>query len=376
LSKIREVVVDRCSCKKDVIVALFVAALISCGAPSADHPPEQSRSAGSCSPKTQRIPVNDFVYDISVGDDAVWLLVGDERDNYYIRSIDLRALSLTDVRVLVGGPETAVFDVEAGEGAVWVPVFKSPPTKDANIGRLLRIDPRNGTIVSRITIGKRSLSATAGEGYVWLTYDTDDADGEVLLVDPRTEKVSETIAVGRIRSEVMLSDGGAWIVTGEDGNRLIRIDLATHRTRTVLSDRASFAVADGAVWFVDEGGIGRYDLVSHETGSARYYSAVGPYKVNAGLGAVWLSRPIEQRQQALPAETSSGTGPGSGPAFPQRHLRSYRVGIERLDPASMKPISDTILLDPGAEPLRGAAFGADAFWVPSRQNVLHVSLRC
>ena len=123
-----------------------------------------------------------------------------------------------------------------GLGSVWV--------TDADSPRLLRIDPRYGSVDPIELPGKSGAGGVSvGEGSVWIA----QGGSRVLRIDPETGRVERRWRVPSA-SDVHLADGKAWLVSGGRGNRLAGgpCDQPDHR----LSGAAARPLLHGGRWRV------------------------------------------------------------------------------------------------------------------------------
>ena len=246
-----------------VACGLFL--MLACGPAAPDARTPRPQAARGCSPEVRRIDIGDDVYDVAFGDGRVWLFVGDETDNYFVRSVDAGSASISDA-VAVGEPGTSVDGITSAAGSAWIPVFGGPGRSQSSPGVLLRIDASTDRIVARITVGRHPNTATAAAGSIWVA---NHLDRSISVIDVRTNRVTDVIKLrDKIRGRIISSDGALWLVAGEDGDMLLRIDPQTHDVDVVMTKRA---VEDGfrgvgvvrrrcrdrTVRLEDQGGVGR-----------------------------------------------------------------------------------------------------------------------
>jgi glutamine cyclotransferase len=112
----------------------------------------------------------------------------------------------------VAGPSAATqigsptFGLATGGGSVWVGGLGS--------GDVIRIDPANGEVVKRITVGARIFNLAAAPGAVWAV---DNALSTAVRIDTRTGKVTTRVPVGFQPYDVEWGFGSAWVANAGDG---------------------------------------------------------------------------------------------------------------------------------------------------------------
>jgi DNA-binding SARP family transcriptional activator/ABC-type transport system substrate-binding protein len=125
-----------------------------------------------------------------------------------------------------------------GLGSVWV--------SDADLPRLLRIDPRYGSVDPIELPGKSGAGGVSvGGGSVWIA----QGGSRVLRIDPETGRVEHHWRVPSA-SEVHLADGKAWLVSGGEGI-VWRVDPATNQITGSVKlrpDLCCTAAGGGFVW--------------------------------------------------------------------------------------------------------------------------------
>ena len=125
-----------------------------------------------------------------------------------------------------------------GLGSVWV--------TDADLPRLLRIDPRYGSVYPIELPGKSGAGGVSvGDGSVWVA----QGGSRVLRIDPETGRVEHHWRVPTA-SDVHLADGKAWLVSGGEGI-VWRVDPATNQITgsvRLRPDLCCTAAGGGFVW--------------------------------------------------------------------------------------------------------------------------------
>src|SRR5262249_45864391 len=141
--------------------------------------------------------------------------------------------------------------ITSGYGSVW--------TANMTDNTLSRIAPSSGRVVKTIPLGATPSGLAAGNGGIWVTC---AQTGRLLFVNPRTNRVSpRPLAVGASPSAVAVGAGYVWIA--DSSGKVVRLDPATGRMRTVISGGAPTGIvyADGAVWVAGshDGSVARID---------------------------------------------------------------------------------------------------------------------
>jgi YVTN family beta-propeller protein len=140
-------------------------------------------------------------------------------------------------RVSVGNGPSAI---AAGTGGVWV--------ADAEDNTVTRLDPASeGAVIDSTSVGQRPTAVAVGEGAVWVANTADDT---VSRVDPSTAAVTHTIPVGRRPTGVAAGRGAIWVANSVSGT-VSRIDPRTMRVEATVEVGEAperLAVAHGLVW--------------------------------------------------------------------------------------------------------------------------------
>lgn len=209
-----------------------------------------------------RIPIESYVEELAAGEGGVWGagIQFNGRGSFFVDRIDPATNEVVARISDVSGP------LAIGEGALWA-VDRAGARAGPDGSSLLRIDPSTNEIVARIALGVAVWDIEVGDGYVWvLPLEPGAGEGDILRVDPSTNEV-----VARI--EIPLPDTGypptvyapavgeglAWIPVCCDDNELmlVRVDVGTSQVvgePIRLPGGAPFAVAAGHVWLVEEAG--------------------------------------------------------------------------------------------------------------------------
>jgi YVTN family beta-propeller protein len=222
----------------------------------------------------------------------VWVVTG--IDNSVV-PIDAPSGGVHETIRLSKDPTASAFAVTAGAGALWV----------ASGDRLLKIDPRTGTIVGGHVGGQHPASGCCigihdlafGEGAVWLA----DTSETVLRVSPRGSRVTGSRELGVIPTAIAVGYRAVWVAL-PDPNRplaaLWEVDPSTVRvTHTItLGKGTSFllsldvAIGAGSLWVTnyEDGTLKRVDPTTL-TVVATIKIGHHPSGVAVGAGRVWVT---------------------------------------------------------------------------------------
>ena len=225
------------------------------------------------------------VTDIAASGDSVWFL--DARRNALV-GVDAAYGSVGSRLPLPPGPRPTRPGVAVGRGAVWA---------TDGTTRLLKLDPRDGSVLRATDVGRPLEDVAVGAGAIWAI---SGAAARVFEIDPRSGAVRASIPiVGRpglskpTPIEIATGEGAVWVLNG-DAPSLTRIDprLAAVTATVPLgvgSNPSAIAAGAGAVW-VAMRGEGTVARVDPGTGSVRSIPVGGaPTGVAVGLGRVWVS---------------------------------------------------------------------------------------
>jgi hypothetical protein len=210
-----------------------------------------------------RIPVGAYVEELVAGEGGVWANAiewpgGDP--TFSLVRVDSETNEIVAEIPDVSGP------LAVGADAVWA-VDRAGARAGTEGSNLLRIDPATNEVVERILLGVAAWDIEFGEGYVWvLALEPQPGEGDIVQIDPATNEV-----VARIEIPVpetgypptvfapAVGEGLAWVpVCCPDNDlQLVRIDVRTGRIAgdpITVPGGAPFAVAAGHVWIVKEAG--------------------------------------------------------------------------------------------------------------------------
>ena len=184
-----------------------------------------------------------------------------------------------------------------------------------DLGRLLRIDPRTGTVRARIGVGGSPGIVIAAAGALWIH---DWGRGHVLKVDVRTNRVAKTLALGLTgEAEIAFAAGAVWAGPDERG-QLVRVDPETAEVtqRVPLggatgAPNASLAGAGDTLWVV--GGAGDVTQIDARTGRilGQARGPALPLETSRRIGAddsgLWISSPERREVVHIDARTRQPT---------------------------------------------------------------------
>jgi hypothetical protein len=228
------------------------------------QPPEQDRQLiVRIDPDTNevvaQIPMDDHIEELAAGEGAVWgnAVAGTAANPVFsVVRIDPATNELVATIADVSGP------LAVGEGALWA-VDRAGARAGREGSTLLRIDPGTNRVVARIPLGVALWDVEVGEGYVWvLTFEPDPGEGDILQVDPRTNEVVARIDIplpGSVFAPA-LGGGSAWVPVCCVDNELnlVRVDVSSGQVAgepiRVTQAGAPVAVTAGHVWMVAERG--------------------------------------------------------------------------------------------------------------------------
>lgn len=228
------------------------------------QPPEQDRQLiVRIDPATDevvaRIPMDDYIEELAAGEGGVWAnAVAGTAANPVFSIVRIDPATSEEIATIedVSGP------LAVGEGGLWA-VDRAGARAGPEGSTLLRIDPGTNRVAARIPLGVALWDVEVGEGYVWvLTFEPDQGDGDILQVDPRTDEVVARIDVpvsGNVFAPA-LGEGSAWVPVCCVDNELnlVRVEASSGQIVgepiRVTKAGAPVAVAAGHVWMVAEDG--------------------------------------------------------------------------------------------------------------------------
>jgi virginiamycin B lyase len=223
------------------------------------------------------VPVTSVCTAMDVGFGSLW--AADCEHGALVR-IDPSTGKVAATYPLKGGSIAEEGSVGVGEGAVWVASSSSS---------LVRIDPKTGTQTST-PLPVPGAGVRAGLGSVWVTA---PLSGQVLRVDPKDGSVIATITAGREPRFLTVGGDSVWVQNNGDGT-VTRIGADGTVTATIavsLSpvDGGDIAFGGGFVWpRISSALIVKLDGTTGEL-LATYGPASGSGSVAADADAAWIS---------------------------------------------------------------------------------------
>jgi YVTN family beta-propeller protein len=167
------------------------------------------------------------------------------------------------------------------------------------------IDPASNELVAEVPVGIDPEAMAVGSGSVWVANVEDET---LSRIDPGdTSARDRTISVDGYPSDVAVDDGTVWVGLGGLAE-LVRVNAEQNQAGSPVSalgesgscgggPAASLAIGAGAVWFLCQQELGRFDLrtgkgraVGYEAGLSSSPSSVIPEfaDIAFGLGSLWI----------------------------------------------------------------------------------------
>jgi ABC-type branched-subunit amino acid transport system substrate-binding protein/predicted Ser/Thr protein kinase len=247
-----------------------------------------SRIDGRKPSVTKVVPANATADDLVATKDAVWLL---DLEGRALVKVDAAYGSVAK-RVALRAEKRPAFQsgagVDVGRGAVWVA---------AGTTRLLKLDQRDASVVRAFHLSRRLDDVAVGTGAVWAI---SSASARVLKLDPRSGSVRNRIAiVGRpgltkpVPVAVAAGEGAVWVLN-QNTPSVSRIDPQLGAVTATIplgvgSTPSAIATGAGAVW-VALSGEGTVVRIDPDTGAVRSIPLGGaPTGVAVSQGRVWIS---------------------------------------------------------------------------------------
>jgi outer membrane protein assembly factor BamB/predicted Ser/Thr protein kinase len=224
---------------------------------------------------------------------AVLALTGDEAEKSPPPQADgIAAFEGGDAR-LASFTETPVppSSLAMGEGSLWALGLDGKT--------VMRLDPATRRVEKRFRLNRRAANIAAGAGAVWL-----ESDGRLRRMDPRTGTILSTTKLpsagpypGDVPAQnwfypaVAVGAGAVWAI---NQNRTVsRIDPATGKRRaTIQVDALTIAAGREGVWFVNGDETRSIRSIDPRTNRPGQTIRVGAQNLSAvvvGGGAVWAS---------------------------------------------------------------------------------------
>jgi len=264
-----------------------------------------------------------------------------------------------------------------------------------SVGRIVRIDPREGRVRASVPVSRPHAIAVSSSG----VYAVDFWRDTVLRLDPRTLRTTARLRLvlpfevvpgddAFLPFDITVGRNAVWVSTARGA--LARVDLRVSRVVAMVRLRVKggeIAVADGAVWLAEGlGGVYRVDPSTNRV-SARIrigpptgrlavdrplvgggkVLAVGSWTRGDVLtGRRGLAR-IDPRRNRLEAVTPLRSGP-LAVAFGKGSLWSARVGgstVERIEARTGKLVGRF-----RADDVRALAVAGGAVWIATRDGTI------
>jgi streptogramin lyase/predicted Ser/Thr protein kinase len=188
--------------------------------------------------RSETLSVGGHPWAVAVSPDAVW--VGDWRHERITR-VDPQRMRVASVARL----GTAVHDVAAGDGQVWVAMQAGAQRLDPDSGRLKGNLVRTSTPLESIAIG---------DGVVWAT---SLSGNSAFLINHGAERASAPIPAGTEPRDVAVGEHSAW-VTAQHDDEVRRFDAISGRPEgdpiEVGTKPAGIAFGEGSVWVANYDG--------------------------------------------------------------------------------------------------------------------------
>jgi DNA-binding SARP family transcriptional activator/class 3 adenylate cyclase/ABC-type branched-subunit amino acid transport system substrate-binding protein/streptogramin lyase len=260
-------------------------------------------------------------------------------------------------------------NIALGEDAVWV--------LDGDDRTISRIDPQSGD-VEPFSLGTTPTDIAVGDGVLWVGNLRERYTGSISKIDPVSHRETRKLTllrplrghdpVSRVPgvSQLAVGAGSLWAIN-PDGT-VSRFDADTGEPQTTVPVEATTGIAFGVggVWIVGaEPSVTRIDPKNNEPGESIPVVATSLVGIATGAGSVWASAPdegvvwrIEPGGQRVPIPVRPGV---MAVAFGEGALwaANYADGtIARIDPATNKV---TAIQMPGN--LQGIAAGEGSAWV-------------
>jgi streptogramin lyase len=213
---------------------------------------------------------------IAAGEEGIWA-----PDGANIARIDPNTGAINSISIRFA---SIVYDISVGQGAVWV----ADDTQS-----VARIDPATDRLDDEVPV-KSSLPGFSSHvlaipGSVWVS----DVGGYLARIDPGRDKAGQPAHIAGSIDALAYGEGALWVMDKLDG-LILKLDPITGKEIDRFHERGqldAFSVAFGSIWVVDSNGgtVTQLDPdTGHQIGSV---IAVGkrPTSIAAGFGAVWVT---------------------------------------------------------------------------------------
>jgi YVTN family beta-propeller protein len=256
------------------------------------------------------------------------------------------------------------------------------PTLAPKVDSLQRIDPATNGLAATIQVGPSPSAVAVGEGAVWVT---SKDDRTVSRIDPGTNSVAKTGAAGAGPTALAVGAGVVWIANNVDWT-LVRIDpesLAIQAAFQLPLDcyACGVAIGGGRLWATDASAILEFPLTSFGERVARIESPIGISALDNNIavaeGAVWviddngltrihpqshrIAARIRGLEKAVPIVDAGGIAAGARAVWITNPLADT---VSRIDRATNRV---TRRIRVGDDPL-GVAVGGGSVWVANHDD--------
>ncbi len=212
-------------------------------------------------------------------------------------------------------------------------------------GFVSRLDAADGEVKDTIQVGGAPTGIAIGEGSVWVT---NTSDGTVSRISPATNEETQQYQVGSGPSGIAVGGGALWVADSV-ANELVRVTVASGRSRTVALPAGPTAVhftPDG-VWVTSAGAatVTRVDPDSLEV-TVQVPVGNGPASIVSAFGSVWVANRLDGNVSRVEPSTGQilATVPvGDGPISVVEAAGQVWVANEFTN--------DIVSLDPTTDPI-------------------------
>ena len=307
----------------------------TCRTPSATGPvpaPSAASLAGVRVPGATSIDTRGLLPGpvVESADGSAWAIVGTSNAGAIggrVARIDAERTTISTVTTVVDGCDASA--LAAGPDGIWVGTCDArAPAGSTSGAELVRIDPVDGQVRSRVTLpGTCVASVAVAGGSVWATNAaTIDAPQRLWRLDVSTGAVDEPVALGADETITGLAATSDAVWTSRRtraGDRIVRSDARSG------ADTTSFAtgpgrvvgVLDGTLWVLDVRAGALVGRVSSSGTITSTVPAANVQSVGVGPSGVWLqqadrgsltitlSRISDAAAGASPVVSFTGAGP-------------------------------------------------------------------
>jgi DNA-binding beta-propeller fold protein YncE len=198
----------------------------------------------------------------------------------------MRLLLATAATVLAASPSTLAVDVgeanyglAAAGGSVWV--------GGLDRGDVVRVDPKTGKVLQRVSIGVRVFNLASASGAVWAVANFTQTAARI---DARTGRVTATVRVGAAPYDIEWGFGSAWVSNSGDGTVSRITGGRVVKTIEVGVEPNGLSAIGKSLWVTDHtaGKLVRIDPTTNRvTGSV---ALPGADWVTEAAGSLWVSQ--------------------------------------------------------------------------------------